>query len=414
MNKSRIYIFFILLLVTQYLVAQTTYKDGYVIMLNSDTIKGKVLDHIGTKRFQSVELVENNKKRIFTSDMISGYGVSGLKYFSSRLIKGEFVQVFQEGNLSLYKSKSGFWIKKDSGELINLSAIKSKNKKATANQRSAQSLWKAKLYELIIDCSSITTQNIKSLKLNYGSLNSFVSKYNNCGAPTDRLVSTKDKSRNSIGLFAQLTSTGFSNPSEIIGGGSANSPGFIIGINIGKPIPLQTDKLSINFELSYFHSSNSLVGNDVFYSERNIVDRPQFASNFTSDFKLSTISAPVSIKHYFPLGNLSAYIQAGLSVNYHASFEMLVNENRKLWIQRNDPNAPVENISTTVTTSSSFQLGYLARIGISMASVQNKLISLNLDYQVNPSFGPVPQITDLSVFRNIKRLSVGIEITFLR
>lgn len=123
--------------------AQVKYFQGYVIMLNGDSLKGEIKKNM-KREFDNFTKASYRKKdgseiKSFGPSKIKEYSVDGV-VFVSRNVEGEqvFVKRISKGALSLYESqievmqmndikvKSDYYIEKSGGEFVKVKSSKFK------------------------------------------------------------------------------------------------------------------------------------------------------------------------------------------------------------------------------------------------------------------------------------------------
>jgi hypothetical protein len=124
-------------------VAQVKYYQGYVIMLNGDTVKGEIKKNL-KKEFDNFTKASYRKKdggeiKSFAPTKIKEYCVDGTT-FVSRNIDGEqvFAKRLSKGNVNLYEAqlevyqmneirvKSDYYMEKSAGEFVKIKSGKFK------------------------------------------------------------------------------------------------------------------------------------------------------------------------------------------------------------------------------------------------------------------------------------------------
>lgn len=121
-----------LFFICDFTMGQFTFRSGYVINNNNDTIPGKIKDN-GTNRNTKVCVFrpDNQKKTVkYTPSEIKGFKIPGEKYFISKQfeesgkVHSRFIEVIIEGDVSLYrdwKDKiTSYYIQRQGDSLISL------------------------------------------------------------------------------------------------------------------------------------------------------------------------------------------------------------------------------------------------------------------------------------------------------
>jgi hypothetical protein len=129
--------------------AQVKYFQGYVIMLNGDSLKGEIKRNL-KKEFDNFTKASFRKKegsevKSFTPAKIKEYSVDGI-IFVSRNVEGDqvFVKRISEGAVNLYESqvetmqmneikvKSDYYMEKSGGEFVKVKSSKFKKQMTDA------------------------------------------------------------------------------------------------------------------------------------------------------------------------------------------------------------------------------------------------------------------------------------------
>ncbi|MDF2437433.1 MAG: hypothetical protein K0Q95_1809 [Bacteroidota bacterium] len=152
--------------------AQVKYFQGYVIMLNGDSLKGEIKKNL-KREFDNFAKASFRKKdgaeiKSFGPSKIKEYCVDGT-VFVSRNVEGEqvFVKRISKGNLSLYESqvevmqmndikvKSDYYLEKAGGEFVKVKSSKFKKQMSDAmadNEEIVKALEEKKYdYENIVE-----------------------------------------------------------------------------------------------------------------------------------------------------------------------------------------------------------------------------------------------------------------------
>jgi len=152
--------------------AQAKYFQGYVIMLNGDTLKGEIKKN-PKREFDNFTKASYRKKenvdmKTYNATKIKEYSVDGVSYVS-RNVDGEqvFVKRLSKGNVSLYESqievlqmndlkiKSDYYMEKPGGEFVKIKSGKFKKQVVEAmsdNEEIVKALEEKKYdYENIVE-----------------------------------------------------------------------------------------------------------------------------------------------------------------------------------------------------------------------------------------------------------------------
>jgi len=267
------------------------------------------------------------------------------------MIEGSFVEALVEGNISLYRSRDKYHIKKDTS-FFNLESIKVKVEKDGKVGYEEKSRWRGIINYLTGDCLKNSTNNVANLKLDEKSLTRFIVKYNKCkGTAFTEFKASKPWTKFGYGATlgvskSNITTDGAGSFSYLDDSYSSIDPS--IGILIAISSPRITENVAFQAELHFLKSSYSslvkLEGSSTQYHDTFI--------------DLTTLSFPLSLKYSFPEKKYGLYIQGGINYDYH------LRSNTQLLSEQVNG-----NVVNTFPESSAFevngnQIGYWGGIGI--------------------------------------------------
>jgi hypothetical protein len=164
-------------------VAQVKYFQGYVIMLNGDSLKGEIKKNM-KREFDnfakaSYRKKEGSESKTFTPAKIKEYYVDGTT-FVSRNVDGEqvFVKRISKGAVNLYESqievlqmndikvKSDYYMEKAGGEFVKVKSSKFKKQMSDAmsdNEDIVKALEDKKYdYENIVEVVNIYNKSVSN------------------------------------------------------------------------------------------------------------------------------------------------------------------------------------------------------------------------------------------------------------
>ncbi|MFZ6013419.1 MAG: hypothetical protein ACOYXT_23960 [Bacteroidota bacterium] len=157
------------------------FRPGFVITANGDSLIGFVANRSARKNSEAClfKLTKTSEPGKYLPGQISGFGISGYKYFESKIIptKGKkpmFVEVLVKGRLSLYNDRHVFYAEKDS-----IIYLLERPKRGKVNPR-----YIGVLAFLMGDCK----QDIEKISYNVEDIANVVANYNNCKGSSQLIV----------------------------------------------------------------------------------------------------------------------------------------------------------------------------------------------------------------------------------
>jgi hypothetical protein len=369
MKKIFILNLFVIVFAMPQVMAQTDFRDGYIINQQNDTVFGKVDYRLDTKNYQLCRFKKDDQVTEYSPEQINGYGYSNDKYFSSSVIDNSFAEVLIKGEMSLFRQGAKFYVRKQGEKLLEL---ETKDKKMIAQNKVYQKedeTWKGVLIYLMSDCMKNASSLLTRAHLTERELTQLVIKYNKCQG-TDFTVYKEDKPWTKLVIGAAVGAA-YTTPkttyhmdmySYIKDSYSSINPtlGFVMDFSS----PRITEKLSLQPEIYITKSS---------YSGYVQLKTVAATENYDTQIDLTTLSIPISLKYSLPKRKYSGYLQGGFNFDYHLNAETkLVTE--KIWL---------DNTSTT-TESKAFDVnkkqgGFWGGIGF-LRSFAHFDGSLNIRY----------------------------------
>ncbi len=330
---------------------QNDFRNGFIITNDNDTIRGQLDYRSNSKNYESCIFKSEEGEKKYYPSQIKGFGYVDDKFFSSQILKDSFVEVLIRGEISLYKSREMYHIKKDTS-FFDLESIIEEVVVDGKNGTRETSRWRGIVNYLTGDCLKNTTGSIASLKLDEKSLTRFILKYNKCkGSEFTEYKANKPWSRFDVGatlgiIRSEITTDDTGSFSYLDDSYISIDPS--IGVLIAISFPRITEKMALQGELHFMKSGYSsflkLEGSSTQYHDTFI--------------DLTTLSIPLSAKYSLPAKKYGLYIQGGINYDYHLM------SNTKLLSER-----VVGNVVSTFPESSAFevndnQIGYWGGFGI--------------------------------------------------
>ncbi len=330
---------------------QNDFRNGFVIMLDSDTIQGQVDYRTGSKNFKSCIFKGQKGESEYFPDQISGFGYHNDKFYSSQIIEGAFVEVLVIGKISLYKSIDKFLINKNDTyfelEEVN-EEIEIEGKVGTMDKGK----WRGIITYLISDCLQNASELTSKIKLNEKSLTKLMVKYNKCqGIEFTEFKASKPWTQFDLGISIGVSK------SKIYSDASGDIPYLddsytsidpTLGVIVAMSSPRISERIAFQGELYFLKSSFSSLALVEEYSTRY----------YDTYIDLTTLSMPFSFKYSFLEKKYGFYLQGGLNYDFHFK-----SNTRVLSEEVNG------NVVNTFSETSAFkvnnnQIGYWGGIGI--------------------------------------------------
>jgi len=288
---------------------QDDFRSGFIITIEGDTIRGQVHYRSNSKNYESSIFKEEQGEKEYYPNQILGFGFTNDKFFSSQIIKGSFVEVLVVGEISLYKSRAKFHIKKDTS-FFNLESITEKVEIDGKIGTREKSKWRGIISYLISDCLENSNSLTSSIKLDEKSLTRLIVNYNKCSRKDfiEYKVSkpwTKFDFGVTIGISKSRVQTTNESGSFSFLDDSYSSIDPTIGVLIAISSPRITEKVAFQSEIHLMKSSYS-----------SLVEVGGFQETFID---LTTLSIPLSVKYTFPKKGYGLYLQGGINYDYHLS-----------------------------------------------------------------------------------------------
>lgn len=287
--------------------SQSDLRDGFVITLSGDTIRGKI-DYKTYSQGQSIcRLVINQISNDYQSKEVKGYGFIGDKFFSSTVVEGFFVEVLVLGEMSLYRNSEVFYIKKNDA-LYTLETKDIMTESAGRISVRKDSKWKGFVSLVVSDC--LSGSELKELTFQERSLSKITIDYNKCrNSPVVVFKQDKPWTKVKTGIFAGFSPSFLTfndRPDYLSDLYSTVSP--FIGFSFAFSSPRVNENLVIYAE-PYF--SRSSFQNEFIYMDRLSPD-----INYKTEIQFTTVSLPLSLRRSISKKN-NFYIVGGLNFDFY-------------------------------------------------------------------------------------------------
>ena len=302
--------FFVLLAFRSY--CQGDFRSGYVINNGHDTIRGQLDYRSNANNYKSCIFRNEQGQHEYFPDEILGFGYDNDKFFSSRIVKGTFVEVLVLGELSLYKSKDKYHLKKDS-IIYDLELSYEEVKLDGRVYKQENNRWRGIISFLISDCIINSNSAVSRIRFDEKSITKVIIKYNDCRG-VEFVDFKEDKPwiafnygvsvglvKSEHDLFHQTAYYGY-----IVNTYNSTDPS--VGLVLGVSAPRISEKLSFQYEIHFFCPDYSS------FVERKNGSTTEYHE---TSINLKVLSLPLSIKYAFsPEKKYDFYLQGGANIDF--------------------------------------------------------------------------------------------------
>ena len=331
---------------------QRYFRNGFILTLENDTIKGQVNYRSNLKNYKSCVFLGEQEGRKYYPHEINGFGYDNDKFFVSRIIEGSFVEVLVTGDISLYKSKNMFHIKKGA-DIYDLESSQEKVKIGRKVYIRENNKWRGILSLLISDCFKNTNDIVARINLSEKSLTNLVVEYNQCkGSEYQEVKAKKPWIKYDFGAAPGLAGSEiqviyrYTDYNYLADSYSSVDPS--VGALFSISSPRITEKIEFQGEFHFIKSGFT-----------SLVVLKQSSTEYHDTYiDLTTVTIPVSLKYNFPGKKYGLYLQGGINYDYHLKSESKVmTEIVTGNVVNTYPERPAFEISNN-------QIGYWGGIGI--------------------------------------------------
>lgn len=248
------------------LSANNTFKDGFIINLYGDTIKGYLLEQssINASKKCVFKTGSDKEKVVYSPNDILGYRFINGKYYISKSINSSqdrdkenvFMEFFIKGIACIYyyvnNKGEHYYIEKAPYGLVELSDLDLTKE----NETKGQLIFKGKLKLIMADCPEIENE-INNTQLNYSSLVKLSKDYHQRVCTTESCIIYEREPtpvKVNIGIVFGLSCNKYKFGSELH---SDYRPGYHAGVSVGfKNVFLSNDKIGFSADLLVEINSN--------------------------------------------------------------------------------------------------------------------------------------------------------------
>lgn len=293
--------------------AQDRFKDGYVVTLKNDTIRGQIGYKSKKSNFSVCCFKKDGVVTKYLPDQIAEYGTFNEKCYVSTIIDGVFVEALVKGVIDLYGYGDIYYVRKNGGKIHKLEYKAEIIETSTGLGERKSNRWIGILCYLTSDKFSNSSKVLKNKCFGEEALVNFVIRYNKTYNNINFVDYKKDLPWYKINVGA-TAGMGISwyiidefqrKVYNCVENYNAIYPS--VGLLFDMHNPRFSDRLSFQAEL-IFSKFN--------YSDAS--DTEYFQCIETEGYKLDFIrySIPLSLKYILLKREYSPYIQAGALCSY--------------------------------------------------------------------------------------------------
>jgi hypothetical protein len=350
MNKKIRLTLILLLIIIGSSYGQNDFRSGFIITLDNDTIQGQLDYRSNSKNYESCIFKGEQDETEYYPIQILGFGYNNDKFFSSQIIEGTFVEVLVLGEISLYRSRDKYHIKKDTS-FFDLESIVEKVEIDGKVGTTETSKWRGVLTFLISDCLQNPSGHTSNIKLDEKTLTRLIVKYNKCkGTHFTEFKASKPWTKFDYGVTlgvsrSKITIDGAGSFSYLDDSYSSIDPS--IGVLVAISSPRITERIAFQGELHFLKSSYS-----------SLVELESPTEYHDTFIELTTLSIPISLKYSFPEKKYGIYLQGGINYDFH------LNSNTRLLSEQVNGNVVNTFPESTAFEINNNQIGYWGGVGI--------------------------------------------------
>ncbi len=296
------------------LFAQTDYREGFILQLNGDTLKGWI-DYRSDGPNQDIcrlRATEGGPIVAYTPHQILGYGFPGDKFFVKGFVGKDqqspvFLEYLVRGMADLYVYRGRFYLKRGDLPLVDISpgvGIPPDSKEF--QQGDARRI--IRLVRQYLNCGGLE-QKIKNIDINERKLVQFVRAYNVC-MDSPYTVFKKDKPwailHPVVTLAGTLSDLAFESPSrsDEYFNNSSFDPEFKPNAMAGVRFDFPRTEYRLGAELGVWYQDNRFIGVSQ-TNEGNILRR------YDIEARIRSVKVPMSFLYHFPDRKWNPYLRLG-------------------------------------------------------------------------------------------------------
>lgn len=410
-QAKSLFFFAILLCFTIEISAQTIFKEGYIVRENGDYVEGfisysagrKIPEKCIFKRFDIATTVT------YSAEMLKSFGYRNGRRFESSNVDGEnvFYETIVSGKISLLKSKSGYYIRKEGFDLLDL-----KSKEVKWEDENGEKIFKnsQELLNFLAGESRAVDNDKKDIE---SDLIAAIISYNTRMGSDFIAYKTDNKDKGA----ARVTQFGAGQKSKGIiaginqyslhlaskDGGYYPMPererGYTFGVTYEKVISRRNDRLSLRTDVLFLKQT--------FYSYNKEILPRSIISTDDAFFDFSALRLPFLLQYSLSGSNYRPFLNLGLTGSWFMQRNYLhINERQSTYDK---------SIFTTVSKDleiRNIEMSFCAGGGIKFKIAENLHLNVEARVEVGSGLFKIPEDEKLTVSQYSIQSGIFTAITF--
>jgi hypothetical protein len=396
--------------------AHTTFRPGFIVTNEGDTIFGMVryFDDSRMHRFCEMQPENQKARESFQPGQIASYGFVGDKVFESHQIKIHendtefmFLEVLVRGEASLYRAEKFFFMGRRGSEIFR---IHNDSEEIMVNGK--RMMRKTNQYYGIMslvfsDCPEIG-EIIRKTKFTERDLTFITGKYNDC-VSADYVVFKEGKPwvKPIIGLSGGYSSSRIEFDPRIrdmqhLDGPFSHSRKPFVGLSIEINSPRIIERVYLRSDI-YYLSTNYFLYN--YHDESSAMIR-RINIDYIS-VHLDQIKIPVGIQYLFPGSFASYFINTGISKSFHIKKE-------SNWVNENESYGLFVRTQQDALKIRESHTGFWAGVGAGKLISGKLIISAEIRFEKNNGIAvrPTGVVRDVGPVSNLKLRNNNLQLFF--
>jgi hypothetical protein len=411
----------LMLVVSTRIIAQDGTITDYVVLVDGDTLYGKIQIRNPDKAYSICIFNESNTSEnieYLPKDLKAYRAVSMLyetvEYNEEVANKVTFMEVLANGKATLYRYYERYFIKKDSNlvELTN-EEFEQLNDEGILTKRESKKYIGVLKY-LLSDCDEVTGQ-IGQVELGERSLVTLIEKYNECMG-SSAVDTYKDNLKwvavrkslvvkVSVGKFVL---NGSDPVVQYIVGTYQPSTAFEVGGNLEFYSQRKNEKLSFTLGLNYANQTWTSANQNIQRTGTEVF----VTTTSESTLELNQLKIPLGVRRWFNRNNWAPYINLGIQPMFNLRSETSTTITTEYFssIQSSLNRQTVENQNMNPFSTMAF--GFYGGTGLSKSLIPNELfLDIELRYEYSTVF-PEIEYRKYNLYNSLQLLSFQLGLTF--
>lgn len=380
--------FLIVVLIPSFTHAQKSFRNGFVVTHQGDTLRGliKYTERTTVYDVCTFKKTADQAETTYAVKDIRAYGLDGFKAFEampfirSGKYDSAFLEVLVKGKVSLYRYGPQFLINKDGGALQPLTNEKNSEYVITnENKHLGRVMLESNkhivtLNMMMSDCAEVRPK-IQKILLAEKALIRLINDYHRCmGAPAAKVTEKQPRMKALIGLSAGvgISNITFQSAEPInyhLLGDFEQTTSPLVGLSFDFVFPRSSERIAILSGVYYTSSS--------FKRYFELSDANSFETNKVS-MKVAGIYLPFGVRYTFPGRIIRPYL------NFGSSFLVITNESSS-WLRTQEIYQGVRYTDGKALDFKGYSIGLWG--GVGMAKPINKKFDATIEIRYERTDG---------------------------